>query len=151
MTNKNFSMVRRLGAAIVGEGPADPASEQLRALRKNWYGLALVSSVGTLFEMGIGPLSIMATGIGALVGLAVVWLVGNRLMARSEKVRGWVVVGAAIGTGFSLLRVGWLTRSLLQGGSFFLVFSVAFNLVAAALFVKSLLVLANPRVRATFR
>jgi hypothetical protein len=123
------------------------AREKLQGLTNSWLGYMVFTAALSLVREGR---SIIGTAIGLLCSLALVWFIGNRLMAKSSLTRFVLLVVSTLTTvfgAFGVARSGWL---FLHDFSLSLLLAMFFGAVSVGMHVKSLRVLTDDSVKSYF-
>lgn len=123
------------------------AREKIQGLTNGWLGYVFFTAVLSYFQSDRG---IVGSAIGLAISLLLVWLIGNRLLAKSSLTRLLLLVISTLAVVLGTAGVLQATWVFLHEWSLRLLLGIVFGAVSIAMHVKSLRVLTDSSVKAYF-
>ena len=126
------------------------ARQKIEGLTHSWYGYAVFTAVLSLWNNGIGLISLFLTGVWFLFSIFGVWLIGRRLISKGSLTRALLlcVTGllSVLGT-FATVKMGW---TFLHTLSLSVALQAAATAIGVYMFARSFKVLTDSSVKAYF-
>jgi len=124
------------------------ARDKIKALTNSWLLYVVISTAISLLFNGIGPISLILTAGPFVFSVAVVLLIGRKLLKGSSILRTLLLVLAAVGAVFATIGAAKLGWAFLHGFALRTLFMAGLSAASAYLNVRSLRVLSDVSVKA---
>src|SRR5262245_15985221 len=126
------------------------AKSKIEGLTNTWYGYAVFSALFSVFENGIGIISLVGAAFGMIVSFIITYFIGRALINKSSLTRGLLILLSGVFGVLGTYATGKMALQFFGTWEFGLLAAVAYSSVSIYMNFKSFKTLMDSQVRAYF-